>query len=142
MSTTGLHGFDETLHLTNTWLHEIASRMGWDDRQKAYRLLRASLHALRDRLPVVAAAQLAAQLPMLVRGFYYEGWRPAIVPKKVRTPEEFLAPLRDAFSDDPDFDAETAFREVLAVMRMHVSAGELEDARRNMPDAIRRLWED
>lgn len=142
MSTTGLHTFDETLHLTNTWLHEIESRMGWDDRRKAYRLLRASLHALRDRLPVVAAAQLAAQLPMLVRGMFFEGWRPTTVPRKVRTPDEFLAPLREAFSDDPSFDAEAAFREVLAVMRRHVSAGELEDVRRNMPEAIRRLWED
>ncbi len=52
MTMTGLPVFDETIHITNTWLHEITSRLGWDDRQKGYRLLRVCLHAIRDRLPV------------------------------------------------------------------------------------------
>ena len=142
MSKTGLPVFDETLHITNTWLHEIASRLAWEDRHKAYRLLRVSLHTLRDRLPVTAAAKLAAQLPLLVRGIFYEGWRPATVPHKVRSRDEFLADVREAFSDDPDFDAEAAFRELVAVMSMHVSEGEMEDVRNAMPSAIRRLWED
>jgi uncharacterized protein (DUF2267 family) len=33
------------------------------------------LHALRDRLPPEIAVHLSAQLPMLVRGIYYEGWK-------------------------------------------------------------------
>ena len=142
MSKTGLPVFDETIHATNTWLHEIAARLGWDDRAKAYRLLRTSLHALRDRLPVTAAAQLSAQMPMLIRGIFYEGWRPAQVPNKVRTREEFLAGLRDAFSADPGFDAEAAFREVIAVMKLHISAGEMEALRRSMPTPLKAFWED
>lgn len=142
MSLTGLTVFDDTIHATNTWLHEIASRMGWDDRRKAYRLLRTSLHAIRDRLPVTQAAQLAAQLPLLMRGVFYEGWRPSDVPKKTRTREEFLAGIRDAFSAEPDFDAEAAFREVVAVMKFHVSAGEVQALRRAMPEPIEALWED
>jgi len=142
MSMTGLAVFDETVHATNTWLHEVTSRLGWDDRQRGYRLLRASLHALRDRLPITEAAQFSAQLPMLIRGIFYEGWRPAITPGKVRTIDEFLAGLRAAFSEDPEFDAEAAFREVINVMKMHVSAGEIEDMRRAMPEEIKQLWED
>lgn len=142
MSATGLSVFDETLHATNTWLHEITSRLGWDDRHKAYRLLRVCLHSLRDRLTVTAAAKLAAQLPMLLRGIFYEGWRPASVPRKVRSLDEFLADTREAFSGDADFDAESAFREVLSVMRMHISEGEMEDVRRAMPVAIKALWEE
>jgi uncharacterized protein (DUF2267 family) len=139
---TGLPVFDETVHISNTWLHEITSRMGWDDRQKGYRLLRASLHAMRDRMPVTEAAQLSAQLPMLLRGIYFEGWRPGAAEKPARTRDEFLSGLRDAFSGDPDFDAEAAFREVIAVMRFHVSAGEMEDVRRVMPEEIKGLWEE
>jgi uncharacterized protein (DUF2267 family) len=142
MSATGLPVFDETLHATNTWLHEITARMGWEDRHKSYRLLRVSLHSLRDRLPVASAAKLAAQLPMLARGMFYEGWRPSDVPKKIRSRDEFLADVRAAFSEDPAFDAEAAFREVVAVMRMHISEGEMEILRNAMPSQIRTLWED
>jgi uncharacterized protein (DUF2267 family) len=141
MSVTGLPVFDETVHATNTWLHEITSRMAWEDRRKGYRLLRLCLHAVRDRLSVTEAAQFAAQLPMLMRGFFYEGWRPASVPGRLRTVDEFLAPIREAFSEDPAFDAEDAFREVIAVMRRHVSDGEIEDIRHAMPAEIRTLWD-
>ena len=142
MSMTGLSVFDETVHITNTWLHEITSRLGWDDRQKGYRVLRASLHALRDRMPVTEAAQFSAQLPMLLRGVFYEGWRPAVTPTKVRSKDEFLAGLRSAFSADPDFDAEAAFREVISVMKFHISAGEIEHMRRTMPAELQTLWEE
>jgi uncharacterized protein (DUF2267 family) len=139
---TGLTVFDETVHTTNTWLHEITSRLGWDDRQKGYRVLRASLHALRDRMPVVAMAHLSAQLPILLRGVFFEGWRPSATPIKVRSVDEFLSGLRDAFSEDRDFDAEAAFQEVISVMRMHISAGEMEDVWRTMPVEIQALWEE
>jgi len=142
MTMTGLPVFDETIHITNTWLHEITSRLGWADRQKGYRLLRACLHAIRDRLPATEAAQLSAQLPMLMRGMFYEGWRPSAVPVKHRSVEDFLAPLGAAFSADPDFDAEAAFREVVDVMKMHVSAGELADVREAMPEELKGLWAD
>lgn len=142
MTMTGLSAFDETIHATNTWLHEITARLGWDDRQKGYRLLRACLHALRDRLPVPEAAQFSAQLPMLIRGIFYEGWRPGATAGKARTIDEFLTGVRAAFSEDPDFDAEAAFREVISVMKLHVSGGEIEDMRRTMPEEIKQLWQD
>ena len=139
MNATGLRVFDETLHATNTWLHKVTSRMGWDDREKG-RLLRLCLHTVRDRMPVGEAAHLSAQLPLLLRGVFFEGWRPAKVPLPVQTVEEFLAPLQKGFASERHFDAEAAFREVVDVMRMHVSAGEMEDVRRVMPDESKRLW--
>ena len=105
-------------------------------------MLRLSLHALRDRMPVTEAAQLSAQLPILLRGVFFEGWRPSATPTKVRSKDEFLAGLRSAFSEDPDFDVEGAFREVISVMRFHISAGEIGGVRRVMPDKIRTLWEE
>jgi uncharacterized protein (DUF2267 family) len=142
MTMTGLPVFDETVHITNTWLHEITSRLGWDDRQKGYRVLRASLHALRDRMPVAEAAQFSAQLPILLRGIFFEGWRPSATPAKVHSVDEFLSGLRSAFSEDRDFDAEAAFREVISVMKFHISAGEMEDVRRTMPMEIKALWDE
>ncbi|HUS54469.1 MAG TPA: DUF2267 domain-containing protein [Thermohalobaculum sp.] len=142
MTMTGLTVFDEIVHTTNTWLHEITSRLGWDDRQKGYRVLRASLHALRDRMPVAEVAHLSAQLPILLRGVFFEGWRPSATPTKVRSVDEFLSGLRDAFSEDRDFDAEAAFREVISVMRFHISAGEMDDVWRTLPAEIQALWEE
>lgn len=91
MSATGLEVFDRTLHKTHAWLKAIMEELGTEDRHKAYLALRAVLHALRDRLTVEEVAQLAAQLPMLVRGLYYEGWDPTGKPLKERHKEAFLA---------------------------------------------------
>jgi uncharacterized protein (DUF2267 family) len=141
MTTTGLEVFDQTVQASNAWLHEIGARMGWDDRRTAYRLLRLSLHALRDRAPTSEAAQFAAQLPTLLRGVFYEGWRPDGQAAKAQTVEEFLAPLSAAFSEHADFNPKNAFRETLDVIRRHVSPGEIDDLRATMPRAIQTLWE-
>ena len=73
MSTTGLAVFDKTLQETNLWLKELMVRLGTDDREQAYTVLKATLHAVRDRLGPENAAHLGAQLPILLRGVYYEG---------------------------------------------------------------------
>ncbi len=106
--TTGVRGIDSTIHKTQEWLSELASELGWKDRHRAYSALRAVLHALRDRLPISQAVALGAQLPLLVRGLYYEGWRPSDVPLRVRHREDFLDLVREeldrnqAIIEDPE----------------------------------------
>jgi len=138
MTMTGLRVFDETLHTTHTWLHEVEARLGLPDRQSAYRLLRAALHTLRDGMEPNAVAHLSAQLPMLVRGFFYEGWRPAGAPRR-RDRETMLEPVARALPPQAGIDPADALREVVAVMALHVSAGEMEDLRRTMPEDVRDL---
>jgi len=140
MSETGLDVFDSTLQKTNIWLREIMEDLGIEDRHLAYAALRATLHALRDRLIVNEAADLGAQLPMLIRGIYYEGWHPGGKGHKADR-REFLESIREHFrssvwSVDPTELVEAVFR----VLERHVTAGELEDVKRSLPADLRDLW--
>ena len=141
MSATGLETFDTTLHKTNRWLKELMQELAWDDRHKAYVALRATLHALRDRLTVEEVAQLGAQLPMLIRGFYYEGWDPTRKPLKIRDKGEFLDRIRQEFRGGDPVDPERVARAVFAVLADRVTEGEIEDVKHVLPEEIRELWE-
>ena len=140
MSQTSLAPFESTLQTTNVWLNDVLERLGWEDQHRAYHALRAVLHALRDRLPVDQAAALAAQLPMLVRGFYYEGWHPHGKPLKERHREDFLAHIAAAFLEGPAVDPERVARAVFQVLSKHVTAGEIEGVKRCLPTELRSLW--
>lgn len=98
--------FGQTLQKTRAWLKELSEELGWQDEHKVYIALRAVLHALRDRLTVEEAAQLGAQLPMLIRGFYYDGWHPAGKPVKERHQEALLAHVKGVFKKDERVNAE------------------------------------
>jgi uncharacterized protein (DUF2267 family) len=140
MSATGLEVFDTTLNRTNNWLNEALRLLDSSDKHKAYLAFRSTLHALRDRLTVEEAAQLAAQLPMLMRGFYYEGWDPAGKPLKLRTREEFLDRIASELEGTADMDPEILARVVFAVLEVKLTAGEVEDVKHALPHEIRELW--
>ena len=140
MSATGLDVFDTTLHKTNIWLNNLMQVLGWPDRHKAYLALRTTLHALRDRLTLEEVAQLSAQLPMLIRGFYYEGWDPTGKPLRVRHKEQFLARIAQPFRGDDSVDPERVAHAVFTVLAKRVSAGEIEDVKHVLPAEIRELW--
>jgi uncharacterized protein (DUF2267 family) len=139
MIATGLDVFDATLHKTYDWLADLNRLLKSDNRQMAYRALRATLHALRDRLTVEEVAQFGAQLPMLVRGFYYEGWDPTDKPLKLRHIEAFLAYIGSEVYPE-DIDPELAARAVFALLTERISNGEVEDVKHLLPKELRSLW--
>jgi uncharacterized protein (DUF2267 family) len=139
MSATGLDVFDKTLQSTNTWLKGIMDTLG-PDRRKAWRALGAVLHALRDRLTLDEAAHLGAQLPLLIRGLYYDQWHPAGNPERMRHPAEFLSAVAEQLDDLGPINAEDATRAVLAVLEEQIAAGEIEDVKGVLPSHLRDLW--
>jgi uncharacterized protein (DUF2267 family) len=141
MSATGLSTFDSTLQITNIWLNDVADRLGTPDRHRAYHALRAVLHAVRDRLPVDEAAALGAQLPLLIRGVYYDGWHPAGKPLKDRHKAEFLAHIERDYEREGNVDVDAVTRKVLQVIARHVSPGEINHIVRIMPPEIAELWD-
>lgn len=140
MSATGLKVFDTTLHKTSVWLDEIMEGMAWEDKHRAYEALRAVLHALRDRLLPNEAVHLGAQLPMLVRGFYYEGWHPAGMPFNYRHKEEFLRRVAKELPGLREPDLEKAITTVLAVLSRQLPDGELRQVKDQLPSEVRQLW--
>lgn len=140
MSSTGLEVFDKTVQTTNAWLNEIIEIIG-PDRHRAYRVLAAVLHSLRDRLTVNEAAHLGAQLPILVRGIYYDRWHdPAGKPERLRDKEEFLTAVADELDDIGPINSEQATRAILTVLYHHIAPGEIEDVKATMPTHLRDLW--
>jgi len=75
------------------WLKELKDKGELADEAAAYSVLRSVLHQLRDRLTLEEAVDLGAQMPLIVRGLYFEGWRPHKVPRKIRSKEMFLDEL-------------------------------------------------
>jgi uncharacterized protein (DUF2267 family) len=140
MSLTTLAPLESTVHTTNLWLKELMEAMGREDPHRAYQALRAVLHALRDRLTVAETADLGAQLPMLIRGLYYEGWSPSGKPLRERKREHFLAHIAAAFRDAPEVFPEDIARSVFRLLQRHVSPGEIGDVQQILPAEIRSLW--
>ena len=132
--------FETTLQKTNIWLKEICDLLHWYDRQKAYHGLRAVLHAVRDRLPVAEAVHLGAQLPMLIRGFYYDCWKPAQTPVKIKTTQEFYDVVREDFTLDRNVNPMRLTEAVMTVLSANITASEVEKLRAIFPPHLRELW--
>lgn len=142
MTTTETHirAFDLTLQTTHRWLKELKLVASLENEAEAYSVLRAVLHALRDRLPPDEAIHLGAELPMLIRGFYYEGWKASSTPKKQRSLETFLEGMQPLPGLEGDLDAEQALRSVFLMLDHRISEGEIADVRQAMPEEVRKLW--
>ncbi len=139
MPETGLKGFDRTVQETNAWLHEISMAMNHPSKQLAYHALRGVLFALRDRLPVDEAFDFAAQLPMLMRGFFFEGYQAADKPEKYHH-DEFLQRVRYEVQLAGGINPERATRAVLQVLSHHMDLGEVNHIRQALPADLRKLW--
>jgi uncharacterized protein (DUF2267 family) len=132
--------FETSLDKTNLILKDIEQEYGWskEQRNQSYLALRTVLHLLRDRLPVEESVQLSAQLPMLVRGMYFDGWDPTIVPVKLNR-EDFLFEVRRNFTFDVEGGTERLVRTVLNALRRHVTEGEWDEVRGSLPKDLARI---
>jgi uncharacterized protein (DUF2267 family) len=122
------------------WIKDLDKALHWNNKARSYRLLRSVLHALRDWLQVNESANLAAQLPTLVRGIYYDQWRPAATPVKERSKTNFLARVERDFYNDPLPDAAFAVSAVFRLLSEKVTGGEISDVRQALPADLRALW--
>jgi uncharacterized protein (DUF2267 family) len=139
--STGLAVFDTTVQQSNEWLKAIEVRLQPCNRGEAYGAFRAVTHVLRDRLPVEGVLGLSAQLPILLRGVFLEGWRPGDGPTNLRHPSALAEAVEALLPTDFPREALGAARAVLQVLAERLDAGEVEKLLAYLPVSLRPLWE-
>ena len=138
--TSGLHAFDTTIQETNLWLKDLMTRLGTEDSHRACAILRATLHALRDRIGPENATHLGAQLPMLLRGLYYEGWRLSKTPTKERHEPQFIAHVHDMVVDQDEAEVRLGICATLDLLSARIDPGEATKLVMIFPKEMRDLW--
>ena len=141
MSANGLEVFDKTLETTHIWLKEIMADLG-PDKQVAWKVLSTVLHKLRDRLSINLAAHLGAQLPLLVRGVYYDQFEPSKMPSECRSRDDFIEEVAEWLSDTRPVDPEAAIRTVFKVLCRHISQGQVDHVKQALPKSVRQMWDE
>jgi uncharacterized protein (DUF2267 family) len=139
MSATGLDVFDKSLQTTNIWLNEIMEEVG-PDRQVAWKALTVVLHRLRNRLPVDLAAHLGAQLPLVVRGVYYDQFQPASQPGDCPDLDAFVGEVGEWLADIRPVNPRLAVQAVFRTLSRHVPEGAIFKVQDALPATIRASW--
>lgn len=138
--TNGHPTFDHTVQQANRWLKATDERLHLNNRHQAYSALRATLHALRDRLPPEAAVHFSAQLPMVIRGLFFEGWRMSGKPTDEHTLDAFCEHVAREFPAGFPMDAATAARGVFEIVFQELDPGEVAKVIEQLPVPLRSLW--
>src|SRR5688500_11696596 len=143
MSSTGLDVFDKTLRTTHIWLDELMQEIG-PDRQVAWHVLGSVLRALRDRVPLGLAVHLGSQLPLLVRGTYYDQWHaPGQSPEQPpQSLDEFLQIVSKDLANTRPVNVRDATMAVFEILWRHLDRGQIEKVRHAMPELVRNIWQD
>jgi uncharacterized protein (DUF2267 family) len=140
MSATGLDVFDKTLQTTHIWLDELMAEIG-SDRQAAWHVLGTVLRAVRDRIPLELAVHLGSQLPLLVRGLYYDQWHaPGRMDEKPRTLDAFLSPISEQLAQTRPINAHNATQAVFRILSRHVNPGQIEKVKHALPGEVQAIW--
>jgi uncharacterized protein (DUF2267 family) len=142
MSTQGLEVIDHTVQLTHEWINELRERLGWDSSRDALRLLRVTLAQIREHIGHEEMAQFSAQMPLLIRGMFFEGWQPAHTPLRDRNLWHFIDAIEAQFSGVHDWRGVQDIQAVFKTLEHKISEGEIRDVKAGLPQAIRALWPD
>lgn len=140
MSSQGLEVIDHAAQTTHEWASELAGRLDWTSKRSALRLLRVTMHEIRDHLQVDELAQFSAQLPLLIRGMLFEGWVPKRTPSKDRNADAFVKSIEEQLGKTEEYRGPEDISYVFLMLNAHLSEGEIEDVRANLPEAIRAYW--
>ena len=98
------------------------------------------MHIVRDHLRVDEVAQLSAQLPLLLRGMFFEGWMPKRTPLRDRSAAGVQRAVEDQLGDNAEYRGLEDVTCVFELLNNHLTRGEIEHVRANLPADIRAYW--
>jgi uncharacterized protein (DUF2267 family) len=142
--------FEKWVANANAFVNEVGRALGdQSDTERARRIVRSVLHTLRARLSIDESMHLLAQLPMLLKAIYVDGWKLSSSGNRgIHSEDDFLFEMlqTDGHAGHRDFpdrqDARKAAVAVLGVISRHVASGEMDALEHSMPRPIRHLIED
>jgi uncharacterized protein (DUF2267 family) len=132
--------FEPSIEHARRWLALINDQLLLDDRSEAYSILRGVLQTLRDRLPLPTAAHFSAQLPLLLRGVFWEGWRPEDPVDKM-TVGEFVDRIDRGLPLKGVSETEDAIRAVTSVVAFELGSGIVEKLLAVLPESYGVLFQ-
>jgi uncharacterized protein (DUF2267 family) len=139
MPDTQVRALDDSVHTTNEWLKELADMLHVE-RETAYKALRGYLQTVRDCVGTDEAADLAAQLPLLLRGVFYHGWNPSKGPVRMDRGQFAAAVARSGQLIGPnDPDPFHVIRVTTEFLNRRVARGEMEDVIGRLQRDVREL---
>jgi uncharacterized protein (DUF2267 family) len=141
MKLTGLEVWDASIQRTNLWLKELMQELNSADHRNTYLTLRSVLHALRDHLPIGEAIYVGEQLPMLIRGMYFEHWNLPGKPLPLRSRNDFFTAVSHYMAREGETsNAEAGTRAVFRLLDRKATEGEIEDLQHVIPLILLDLW--
>jgi len=131
----------------NEFVNKVAVRLGdSENRDRAARVIRSVLHALRNRLTVEESLQMLSQLPMAIKSVYVESWKLRSHTPRIKTIDDLCEEVmkEDGAAAWRDFssmeEAREAIEAVMKTLADYVTAGELHDVIDLMPKEIKQYF--
>ncbi len=123
------------------WVREVAADLSIPE-EKAQRIIRVVLHALRAKISTQESFHLISQLPMIWKGIYVDGWKINEQKERMHGMEEYLDEIRKVDKQMAAYDFgndQQARKMIFAVWKLlanHVSPQEITQICNCLPNEI------
>ena len=137
---TNIKHIHKSLEHTYEWIKVLMQDYNFSNENKAFVVLRATLKALRDRLPLNEVVHLGSQLPVLLRGYYFEGWNPEHEANEINASHDFVYLVKSHLNGHEDINLDEAVPATLKLIFDMIDQGEAKEVKANLPEDLRSYY--
>ncbi|PRY11343.1 uncharacterized protein (DUF2267 family) [Pontibacter ummariensis] len=140
--------FDKFSQEANEYIKHLAENMGHPgEEEKTLIVVRAVLHALRDRITISESFHVLSQLPMILRGIYVDQWQYREEPLKIENLEAFKEVVKQeqAKYGETEFDWGQHTEDLISMVltslgTRYLTEGQLQHIATQMPKDLQPLF--